>query len=59
MEYKIVAFSTWWSTKRQTERATLKSNELAGEGWSLIKMEQGWNAFAAPTIYLAFERERK
>jgi len=59
MEYKIEAFSQWWTLKRQTKRATLKSNELAGEGWRLIKMEHGWSGFLAPTIYLAFERERK
>lgn len=42
MEYKIVAISDSWTTKKFSEDATETANKYAAEGWRLTKVEHGW-----------------
>ena len=56
MEYKFEAIGQIWTTKRLTEKATLKANELSRDGWRLIKVNKGWSGFFFSTLYLVFER---
>lgn len=57
MEYKIVAISDTWTSKKFSADATEAANKYAAEGWRLTKVKHGWLGFFSAKLFLVFERD--
>jgi hypothetical protein len=56
VQYKVLAFSQWWSNQGLTEKASAELNELARFGWRVEHFAHGWNGFLMATLYILLRR---
>ena len=57
VQYKVLAFSQWWSNQGLTEKVSAELNELARFGWRVEHFAHGWNGFLMATLYALLRRD--
>jgi hypothetical protein len=56
-QYKLLAFSNWWTNQSFSEKVSAELSEHAKMGWHVRQIVHGWSAWLMPTLYIFLERE--
>ena len=54
--YKILKFSTMWSTSSLTKKVEKILSEREKEGWEIVSVAFGTNLWYAPTAFITLKR---
>jgi len=56
-EYKVMKFSTMWSTLGLTEKVEKELYQKSDEGWDIISVAFGVNLWWMPTAFISLSRQ--
>jgi len=56
-EFKVIKFSTMWSTSGLTEKVEKELYKKSDEGWDIISVAFGVNLWWMPTAFISLSRQ--
>jgi len=56
-EFKVIKFSTIWSTSGLTEKVEAELYKKSDEGWDIISVAFGVNLWWMPTAFISLSRD--
>jgi hypothetical protein len=56
-EFKVMKFSTMWSTSGLTEKVEKELYQKSDEGWDIISVAFGVNLWWMPTAFISLSRQ--
>jgi len=56
-EFKVIKFSTMWSTSILTEKVEKELYKKSDEGWDIISVAFGVNLWWMPTVFISLSRQ--
>jgi hypothetical protein len=57
-EFKVIKFSTMWSTSTLTNKVEKELHKKSEEGWEIISVAFGVNLWWMPTAFISLSKEK-